>query len=54
MFPQSRRFILVPGSLKKEVQMQIGCERLFSPSFLNIFIKHLLGSALGGLGTFRL
>lgn len=53
MFPQSGRFILVPGSLKMEVQMEIGFGR-FSSSFLKIFFKHLLGSALGDLGTFRL
>lgn len=53
MFPKTGRFVLVPGSLMKEVQVEIGFGK-FSLFFLKIFIKHLLGSALGALGTFRL
>lgn len=50
MFSESGRFLLGPGSLKKEVQVNIGFGR-FPPSCLKIFIKHLWGSALGDLGT---
>lgn len=41
MFPQRRRSVLVPGSLKKEVQVEVGFG-VVPPSFLKI-----LGLALG-------